>query len=324
MRLLSFAHQGQSRIGSLFERNSVIDLNRAYAQYMLEEEKNPLGREIASILFPSDMTTFLKGGERAFEATRMAIEFVEDQISSRKGDASLREAGILLNRDELRLRAPVPRPGALLCAGKNFADHVGEMSGRGAPRFPVAFPKMQHTIIGPEDDVPYPREVKNLDYEVELAVVIGKPCRDVGRDEAWGYIAGYTVFNDISARDVVREENDLGVFLMGKNFPGFSPMGPYLVLREEIPDPQNLRLELRVNGEIRQKSDLSYMIFKIAEIISYWSQIGLKPGDILTTGTPSGVAAGKKDGSWWLQPGDVVEAEVESVGCLRNRIVPEE
>jgi 2-keto-4-pentenoate hydratase/2-oxohepta-3-ene-1,7-dioic acid hydratase in catechol pathway len=112
---------------------------------------------------------------------------------------------------------------------------------------------------------------------------------------------------------------------MGKNFPGFSPMGPYLVLKDEIPDPQHLTLESRVNGEVRQSSNLGYMIFDIREMIAYWSQMGLQAGDILTTGTPRGVAAGRKEGQtpWWLKPGDIVEAEVEKVGCLRNRIVAE-
>jgi 2-keto-4-pentenoate hydratase/2-oxohepta-3-ene-1,7-dioic acid hydratase in catechol pathway len=139
------------------------------------------------------------------------------------------------------------------------------------------------------------------------------------------YVAGYAAFNDISARDVIRGENKTGIHLIGKSFPGFAPMGPYLVSADEIPDPQNLKLRLSVNGEVRQDSNLSFMIFKIRDMIAYWSQMGLNPGDVLTTGTPRGVAAGRKADQtpWWLQPGDVVEAEVENVGVLRNRIVAE-
>jgi 2-keto-4-pentenoate hydratase/2-oxohepta-3-ene-1,7-dioic acid hydratase in catechol pathway len=139
------------------------------------------------------------------------------------------------------------------------------------------------------------------------------------------YVAGYSAFNDISARDVIRAENRTGIHLMGKNFPGFAPMGPSLVTSDEIPEPQNLKLSLRVNGETRQDSNLGYMIFKIRDMIAYWSQMGLNPGDVLTTGTPRGVAAGRKPDQtpWWLKPGDVVEAEVEKVGRLRNRIVAE-
>jgi acylpyruvate hydrolase len=189
----------------------------------------------------------------------------------------------------------------------------------------VAFLKLPGTVIGPEDDIPHPPEVKNLDYEVELAIVIGKICVDVSKEEALDYVAGYSAFNDISARDVIRGENKTGIHLMGKSFPGFAPMGPYLVTADEIPDPQDLKLSLRVNGEVRQDSNLSYMIFKIRDMIAYWSQMRLNPGDVLTTGTPKGVAAGRKpdQAPWWLKPGDVVEAEVEKIGRLCNRIVAE-
>jgi acylpyruvate hydrolase len=221
--------------------------------------------------------------------------------------------------------APVPRPGALVSAGKNFSDHVAEMASKKGPEAPVAFLKLPGTVIGPEDDIPHPPEVKNLDYEVELAIVIGKPCVDVSKDDALDYVAGYAAFNDISARDIIRGENKTGIHLMGKSFPGFAPMGPYLVTADEIADPQNLKLGLSVNGETRQDSNLGYMIFNIRDMISYWSQMGLNPGDVLTTGTPRGVAAGRKPDQtpWWLKPGDIVEAEVENIGCLRNRIVAE-
>ena len=144
----------------------------------------------------------------------------------------------------------MPRPGALISAGKNFSDHVAEMASKKGPAAPVAFLKLPGTVIGPEDDIPHPPEVKNLDYEVELAIVIGKPCVHVTEEEALNYVAGYAAFNDISARDVIRGENKNGIHLMGKSFPGFAPMGPYLVTADEIPDPQNLKLKLSVNGEI--------------------------------------------------------------------------
>jgi acylpyruvate hydrolase len=199
------------------------------------------------------------------------------------------------------------------------------MSSKKGPSDPVGFLKLPGSVIGPEDDIPHPPEVKNLDYEVELAVVIGKTCIDVGVDEAYDYVAGYSTFNDISGRDVIRAENRSGIHLMGKSFPGFAPMGPYLVTADEIPDPQNLKLSLRVNGELRQDSNLGYMIFKIRDMIAYWSQMGLNPGDVLTTGTPRGVAAGRKpeQAPWWLTPGDIVEAEVQGLGQLRNRVVAE-
>lgn len=325
MKLVTFTFGGEERIGALMDTDKIIDLQRAYGWYLLEAQGNPLGKEIASILIPRDMTSFLKS-HSSLDAARRTVDFIAERLSLKDETTLLREQTIVLYKKEIHLKAPVPRPGAVICAGKNFSDHVQEMSAmRNRPTHPVAFPKMPDTIIGPEDDIPYPKETEKLDYEVELAIVIGKPCYNVREEDAFDYIAGYATLNDISARDVIRQENQSGILLMGKNFPGFSPMGPYLVLKEEMPEPQNLKLQSRVNGEIRQNSNLSYMIFNIAQLVAYWSQIKLRPGDILTTGTPKGVAAGRKEGEapWWLKPGDIVEAEVESIGCLRNRIVKE-
>ncbi len=295
----------------------MVDLHKAYASHLREVESDPSALERAQITLGRDMVEFLKRGDKALEAARKALAHAN-------GDSS-GVAGAILDPKEIRLMSPVPRPGALVSAGKNFSDHVAEMASKKGPSSPVAFLKLPGTVIGPEDDIPYPPEVKNLDYEVELAIIIGKACIDVTQDEALDYIAGYAAFNDISARDIIRSENQTGIHLMGKSFPGFAPMGPYLVTADEIPDPQNLKLKLSVNGETRQDSNLSYMIFKIREMIAYWSQMGLNPGDVLTTGTPRGVAAGRKPDQppWWLKPGDLVEAEVEKVGRLRNRIVTE-
>ena len=316
MKLVTFIHQNEERIGAIDSLGRIADLHRAYGSYLREVESNPAGDQLAAIALGSDMIEFLKRGDEALAAARNAL----DHIASHDVNG-----GIVFAREQVRLKSPVPRPGAVVSAGKNFSDHVAEMASKKGPAAPVAFLKLPGSVIGPEDDIPYPPEVKNLDYEVELAIVIGKPCVDVSQDEALDYVAGYSAFNDISARDTIRGENKNGIHLMGKSFPGFAPMGPYLVTADEIPDPQNLKLKLSVNGETRQDSNLSYMIFKIRDMIAYWSQMGLNPGDILTTGTPRGVAAGRKPDQipWWLKPGDVVEAEVENIGMLKNRIVAE-
>ena len=317
MKLATFLHQQQERLGAVDNSGRIVGLHRAYASYLRQVEGNPAARELARLTLGRDMVAFLKRGEKALDAARKALAYAQENPHA-AGSATF-------DLPQVRLMAPVPRPGALVSAGKNFSDHVAEMASKKGPSFPVAFLKLPGSVIGPEDDIPHPPEVKNLDYEVELAVVIGKPCADVTESEALGYVAGYAAFNDISARDVIRAENKTGIHLMGKSFPGFAPMGPYLVTADEIPDPQNLKLKLSVNGEVRQDSSLSYMIFKIREMIAYWSQMGLNPGDVLTTGTPRGVAAGRKPDQppWWLKPGDIVEAEVEHVGRLRNRIVAE-
>jgi acylpyruvate hydrolase len=315
MKLATYRFQQQERLGAIDGAGHMIDLHRAYAAYLYETEANPAGDELAKVTLGRDMVEFLKRGDKALQAARQALAHA----------IRIAGNGMIPDPKEVRLMSPVPRPGALISAGKNFSDHVAEMSSKKGPEAPVAFLKLPGTVIGPEDDIPHPAEVKNLDYEVELAVIIGKPCIDVSAEEALDYVAGYAAFNDISARDVIRGENKTGIHLMGKSFPGFAPMGPYLVTADEIPDPQNLKLKLSVNGETRQDSNLGYMIFKIRDMIAYWSQMGLNPGDVLTTGTPRGVAAGRKpdQAPWWLKPGDVVEAQVEGVGLLRNRIVAE-
>jgi len=318
MKLVTFVHQNQERIGALDDKGRVVDLHRAYESYLREVESNPAAYQMAAVVLGRDIMEFLKRSEKSLDAARKALAYVSQKTNDSNG-------GTIFKRSEVRLMAPVPRPGALVSAGKNFSDHVAEMSSKKGPAAPVAFLKLPGTVIGPEDDIPHPPEVKNLDYEVELAIIIGKPCLDVTEEEALEYVAGYAAFNDISARDVIRSENKTGIHLMGKSFPGFAPMGPYLVTADETPEPQNLKLRLSVNGETRQDSHLGYMIFKIRDMIAYWSQMGLNPGDVLTTGTPRGVAAGRKPDQtpWWLKPGDVVEAEVEKVGLLRNRIVAE-
>lgn len=315
MKLVTFFHDEQERIGAIDGNGNVVDLLNAYASHLRKVEKTTAASRLASATLGNDMVEFLKHGEIAMDAARLAIAHAATDGS---GDN-------VIERHRVRLMAPVPRPGALVSAGKNFSDHVAEMSSKKGPVAPVAFLKLPGSVIGPEDDIPHPPEVKNLDYEVELAVIIGKPCVDVGVDEALNYVAGYASFNDISARDIIRAENKNGIHLMGKSFPGFAPMGPYLVTADEIPEPQNLKLWLRVNGETRQDSNLGYMIFKIRDMIAYWSQMSLNPGDVLTTGTPRGVAAGRKPDQvpWWLKPGDLVEAEVEGLGYLRNRVVAE-
>jgi acylpyruvate hydrolase len=318
MKLVTFIHQDQERIGAVDDAGHIVDLERAYAGYLREAEGVLHADQLAAVVLGRDMCEFLQRGEKSLNAARKALAYPKTKHSNAN-------VGIIFERQRVRLMAPVPRPGALVSAGKNFSDHVAEMASKKGPTAPVAFLKLPGTVIGPEDDIPHPPEVKNLDYEVELAIVIGKPCVDVSEEEALDYVAGYAAFNDISARDVIRSENKTGVHLMGKSFPGFAPMGPYLVTADEIPDPQSLKLKLSVNGEVRQDSNLGYMIFNIRAMIAYWSQMGLNPGDVLTTGTPRGVAAGRKpdQAPWWLKPGDMVEAEVEKVGRLRNRIVSE-
>ncbi len=225
---------------------------------------------------------------------------------------------------ECRLLAPVARPSKIIAVGRNYRSHNSEMSA-GDGRFPNVVPsawiKATSTLTGAYDDIVKPRATRKLDYETELAVVIGKRCRHVREEDATSVIAGYSIASDITARDVVATERAEGNQLLGKMFDTFCPMGPWFVTADEIADPMNLALRTRVNGEVRQESNTSNMIWPIPKLIAYLSQMTLEAGDVILTGTPSGVAMGHKGGDWFLKDGDVLESELGDIGAMRNRIV---
>jgi 2-keto-4-pentenoate hydratase/2-oxohepta-3-ene-1,7-dioic acid hydratase in catechol pathway len=179
--------------------------------------------------------------------------------------------------------------------------------------------------VGHRAPVFYPRRVKLLDYEVELAAIIGKKCKEVSRKNALDHVAGFSVFNDISARDIQFAEMKRGFCNLGKNFASFAPMGPFLVTPDQAGNPDNLGMELRVNGQTRQFSSTKNMVFKIRQLIEFFSSMTLEPGDIITSGTPSGVAIYRKPDKtpFLLQPGDMIESKIENLGRLQNTIVAE-
>ncbi|HVP03408.1 MAG TPA: fumarylacetoacetate hydrolase family protein [Solirubrobacteraceae bacterium] len=226
---------------------------------------------------------------------------------------------------DVRLRAPLVPKKFFHTAG-NFREHHEESKrvNWSHPVLPwIVFFQNIDAIIGPEDGVVYPEGMTNeLDYELELAVVIGKAGSFFSPEEAEDYIAGYLIFNDITARDIQREEMKSGVFCLSKSIDTFCPIGPWIVTPDELGDPHDLAMQLRVNSEVRQTSHTSRMSVTIPEIISHYSPMGYSPGDIISTGTVSGVAGFSEDAaSLYLRPGDVVEAEIEGVGVLRNPIV---
>jgi 2-keto-4-pentenoate hydratase/2-oxohepta-3-ene-1,7-dioic acid hydratase in catechol pathway len=226
---------------------------------------------------------------------------------------------------DVRLRAPIIPKKFFHTAG-NFREHHEESTrvNWSHPVLPwIVFFQNIDAIIGPDDAIVYPEGMTNeLDYELELAVVIGKAGKFFSPEEAEDYIAGYVIFNDITARDIQREEMKSGVFCLSKSIDTFCPIGPWIVTKDEIPDPHNLAMELRVNGGSRQRSHTGRMSVTIPEIISHYSAMGYSPGDIISTGTVSGVAGFSDEAaSLYLKPGDVVEAEIEGVGVLRNQVV---
>jgi acylpyruvate hydrolase len=327
MKFVTFVPRGStlSRFGFLLNDGRIADLEGACAARLARDLPLKKAGELAAVLAPPDALSFLDGGDLSLDAARKTLAFVDGAVA--RGEAPTGPEGetIVFAAAAVALKAPLLRPRKFIAAGKNFSDHRAEMGNRGGegPRQPVAFAQMTSTIVGPDAAIPYPQLTKKLDYEVEVAVVIGKRARNIDAKSVWDHVFGYTVFNDISARDVYTNEGAAGIPLLGKNLAAFAPIGPYLVTRDEIAVPSEMKMQSRVNGQIRQDSNLSYMIFGIEEVVAFWSQIGLEPGDVLTSGTPKGVAAGRKPGQepWWLKPGDVVEAEVSGLGILRNTIV---
>ena len=228
--------------------------------------------------------------------------------------------------EDCLLAPPLPQPVRnIICVGKNYREHVNEVrtTALGAdtlPEYPIFFTKATTSLTGPSDDIPAHGELtRSLDYEGEIAVIIGRGGRSIPADRAWDHVFGITAINDISARDLQGRHRQ---WFLGKSLDGSAPMGPSILHVSAIPEPEELHLETRVNGEIRQKADLGQLIFGIPTLISVLSRgTTLLPGDIIATGTPAGVGAGS-DPPRFLRPGDLVEIEVTGVGCLKNRVVP--
>ena len=231
-------------------------------------------------------------------------------------EAALKDEAGWIKLSEVRLLAPIPRPPKIICLGLNYADHAEE-TGRPLPVAPILFSKPPTAVIGPGDTIILPKN-SQVDFEVELAVIIGKGGRHIPENQALGHVGGYTVFNDISARNYQYRDRQ---WFRGKAFDTFAPMGPCLVLTDQIPDPQNLKLQLRLNNTTLQDSTTANMIFKIPQIISDISTVlTLETGDVIATGTPSGVGFVRKPQPIFLKPKDIVEAEIEEIGVLRNPV----
>jgi 2-keto-4-pentenoate hydratase/2-oxohepta-3-ene-1,7-dioic acid hydratase in catechol pathway len=286
MKFLTFSHNGMNKIGVMLAEG-ILDLSAGGANV------------------PATMLDLIDGGEAALALVTGLVE--------KKNPAHI------LPLAAVTILAPIPRPRKnIFCVGKNYVDHVAEMSGN-LPQHPVVFSKPPTTVIGPGMDIDsHPNVTSELDYEGELAVVIGKRAKSVSKENAYDYVFGYTILNDVTARD---KQSLHGQWLLGKSFDTFCPMGPVLVHKDEMPNPHNLELSTSVNGEVRQAANTGLMIFDIATMIATITQgTTLEPGDIIATGTPSGVGKGMKPPRF-MKAGDVVEVEIKGIGVLRNPIV---
>lgn len=290
MKLVTFVRNGRAHLGALRsgqKGDEVIDLH------------------LADPRLPADMIAFLKAGKRG--------------LARAQESAANAPAHAVFPRDQVVLKAPIRRPGKIVCIGQNYLAHAKE-GGAGAAPFPIIFAKYSNTVIAHGEPIVVPAAVEKPDYEGELAVVIGKRGRNISEAEALDYVAGYMPLNDVSARDW---QGRTSQWVMGKTPDTFCPMGPALVTADEVPDVQNLRIRTIIGGEVLQDGHTSLMIFPVARLIWDMSRVmTLEPGDVIATGTPAGIGAARTPPRW-LRPGDVVRIEIEQVGVLENPVVIE-
>ena len=256
------------------------------------------------IACPADADAVYASGNAALPALKALLDAAEDPA-------------LYLAEADLTAAPAIPNPGKILCVGLNYRKHAAE-TGMAEPEYPVLFSKFNNALAAPNEDVPMKAEWTTVDYESELGVVMGATARNVLVDEALDYVFGYCNMNDLSERNLQMRS---GQWLLGKTIDKFLPVGPYVATADEIPDPQALAIKGWLNGELRQNSNTADMIFSVAEVIAYASQImTLEPGDIISSGTPEGVIMGMEP-KVWMRPGDEYVVEVEGLGKLANRMV---
>ncbi|AWR96922.1 FAA hydrolase family protein [Acidianus sulfidivorans JP7] len=299
MKLLLFSTQNESKRVGIYKDGKIIDLVKAYEYTYDAKAPN----------WFYDLKEFIEGG---YGATLLVQKLLSDIKSNNS---------FTYDPNQVIYYPPIPNPEKIFLLAVNYKAH-GQETSTTPPKEPYIFTKFNNTLVGHNQPVLIPKSSKKVDHEIELGVVIGKKAKYV-QDNPLEYVFGYTIFNDISFRDrQFPSENPYGMrWVHGKGMDTALPMGPWIVTKDEIPNPHNLKLTLKVNGEVRQEGYTEDMIFKIDEIIKYISNgITLKPGDLISTGTPPGVglASGK-----YLKAGDVMEAEISNIGVLRNFVVEE-
>ena len=290
MKLVTFSHDGRLRLGAFqpgSNEQKIVDLNRADPQ------------------LPDNMLAFLEAGQPAQSLAQRAL--------------AAPPPAAVFERTAIKLKAPVPRPGKIICLGLNYRDHAIE-SGLAIPTYPVVFAKFANVVIGPGEAIVLPKISQEVDYEAEFGVVIGKRGRAIAEADALNYVAGYLPFHDVSARDYQMRTSQ---WVIGKTFDTFGPMGPALVTADEIPDPHDLNIQLSIGGEVLQSSNIRHLIFPVEQIIYHLSAVmTLEPGDVIATGTPAGVGTSRTP-KRYLKAGDVVRIEIERLGTLENPVVAE-
>jgi len=301
MKLATFRDAaGQNRLGAV-SNDVLVGLRSAFEHLGASLMDGGL-----SAGFLSDAVGFLQEG-------RQAINLASDLAEAAKKSKDKSVVPLA----QIKLLAPIPRPPKIVAVGRNYKEHAAEGSIK-LPELPKLFPKFPNTVIGPNEPIVLPKMSQQVDFEVELAVVIGRPCTSVSREEALQYVGGYTILNDVSARDIQFKDEQI---TLGKNFATFCPMGPYVVTADEIPDPGTLDIRCWVNDKLMQDSNTKHLIFDVPYLVSFISTVlPLEPGDVIATGTPAGVGVFRKP-PVFLRAGDRVRMEVQGVGVLENPVV---
>ncbi|GGJ99078.1 2-hydroxyhepta-2,4-diene-1,7-dioate isomerase [Lentibacillus kapialis] len=297
MKSVTFMKDNRPSLG-VKVKEGVVDVASALSDHPMEH-------------VPTEVMDLINGGDKTLSVLKDFINTLDTSSDS----------PYVLNDKMLDWGPCITNPGKIICVGLNYRKHADETNAP-YPETPILFNKYNNTLTGNFCDIVVPNVTEQLDYEVELGIVIGESAKEVTKENALDYVYGYCTANDLSARDLQFRTNQ---WLLGKTCDGFSPVGPYLVSADEVIDPNNLPLKTTVNGEVRQNSNTSDMIFYCDEIISYISQyMTLSPGDVILTGTPEGVVLGlSEEERVYLQPGDEVTVEIEKLGKLTNTFVTE-
>ncbi len=307
MRLYCFEIGGRERIGAEYD-GRLVDLAAAHGSMVASMTTG------SSAAFPADMLALVRAGSVATSAVAATLDFVRQ--------APADTAHLFYEFDAVRLRVPI-RPGKILCSGVNYRSHQEENPGAKLPATPGFFSKLPSAVIGPGDAIICPQMTTQLDYEVELAVVIGRTLHKASEADAVTAIFGYTILHDVSARDIQFKEPQNNQITLGKNFDTFAPIGPCIVTTDELRTPHQLRLRTLVNDQLLQDGSTNQWLFPLPHLLAFLSQImTLEPGDIVTTGTPAGVGVFRQP-QLFLQPGDRVCLEIAGIGRLENPIIGE-
>jgi 2-keto-4-pentenoate hydratase/2-oxohepta-3-ene-1,7-dioic acid hydratase in catechol pathway len=303
MRLVQFFAGADICPGVLAGDDHIVNLKAAAFAYP-EKLRSPI----------DSIISLLRQGDKAMNDVRAVVDALSLTITAHS--QSIPE-GVVLGRSSVKLAAPILNPQKIIGVGLNYRDHCEE-NNLEPPHSPITFAKYPSAIIGPEEAISlHPEETQQVDYEAEFAVVIGRQARRVSEHEAMDYVAGYTIVNDVSARDIQFAEKQ---WVRAKSLDTFCPLGPVLVTKDEVPDPHSLDITCILNGKVVQHSNTKHLLFGVASLVSFLSRsITLLPGDIISTGTPGGVGYYRKP-QLFLKPGDIVQVEIERIGILSNPV----